>query len=101
MDTFIKQPSEIIDYTLSFADAVNDGDSLTSTHPPEITLELLTGTGAPPTLGTTTLNTAGNSIKQRVSGGEDGQVCLLTAKVSTLSGERLEGEVRLKIKEIR
>ena len=101
MDTFTKQPGETIDYTLSFADAVNAGDSLNTSPAPQITIELLTGTGTAPTLGTTTLNTTGNSVKQRISGGVDGQVCLITCVVHTVAGEVLEGEVKLKIKEIR
>lgn len=100
MDTFSKQPAEVIDYTLDFSSAVNTGDTLVTSPVPVITLVVQSGTGTAPTLGTTTVNTSGNSIKQRVSGGVDGQVCLLTCRVATASGEVLEGEVKLKIKEV-
>ena len=101
MDTFIKQPAEVIDYTLDFSSAVNTGDTLVADPAPEVTLELQSGSGEAPSLGLTTLNTQGNSIKQRISGGIDGQVCLVTCRVATAAGEVLEGEARLKIKEIR
>ena len=100
MDTFTKQPAEVIDYTLDFSSAVNTGDTLVTSPVPVVTLLVQSGTGTAPALGTTTVNTLGNSIKQRVSGGVDGQVCLITCRVTTAAGEVLEGEARLKIKEI-
>ncbi len=100
MDTFSKQPAEVIDYTLDFSNAVNTGDTLVASPATVVTLALQSGTGDAPVLGTTTVNTTGNSIKQRVSGGVDGQVCLITCRVTTAAGEVLEGEARLKIKEI-
>lgn len=99
MDTFTKQPAEVIDYTLDFSNAVNSGDSLVST-PVVVSIDLQSGSGTAPTLGLTTVNTLANSVKQRVSGGVDGQVCLITCRVTTAAGEVLEGEARLKIKEV-
>lgn len=100
MDVFTKQPSETIDYVIDFSAAVNTGDNLVSSPVPTISLVMVSGTGTAPTLGFLTVNTTANSIKQRISGGVDGQVCLLTAIVTTASGEVLEGEVKLKVKEI-
>lgn len=100
MDTFTKQPAEVIDYTIDFSEAVNTGDTLVASPAPVVILALQSGTGTAPNLGLTTVNTAGNAVKQRISGGVDGQVCLLTCCVTTASGEVLEGEVKLKIKEV-
>lgn len=100
MDVFTKQPSETIDYVIDFTDALDSSDALAPSPSPVVTLALVSGTGVVPTLGVVSINTATNCVKQRVSGGESGQTLLLSVVANTANGEVLEGDVRLKIKEI-
>ena len=100
MDTFNKQPAESIDYTLDFSEALNTGDAL-ALESPTVTLGLMTGIGEVPTVEAVTVNTALSCVKVRVAGGVSGQVCALNCVVNTVTGERLEGDARIKIKEIR
>lgn len=99
MISFEKQPSEVLDYTFDFSLVVATGDSLAAVPPPVVTIEVQDGDAIAPTLGAMTLNTLGHSVKQRISGGVADQVCLVTCLVTTINGEVIEGEVRLKIRE--
>lgn len=101
MDTFTKQPNEVIYYTLYFNKSMNEGDSINTQVSPIVDIELLDGTGDLPKLEMVTVNVGAGAVKLLISGGAHEQVCLLTCRVQTNEGETLEGDVRLKIKEIR
>jgi hypothetical protein len=87
---FPKQPGEILDYDISFADwLLERGDSIQS-------LQVAASEGI------TIESSAHNAgiVKVWISGGTHGRKYKVTAAVETLGGRRKEGDIEIAVKEL-
>ena len=100
MDTFIKQPAEIIRYTVDFSKALDVGDTVASVTYSGVenvqgfvsadSVLMLSDEQIDPSVG----------VRHLVSGGVSGQTYKATVRVATTLGETLEHEYRVKVKDI-
>lgn len=94
LETFDKQPGETKGWPISFArylartgDTARELNPIESQIPPGITLEAAVWVAN------------GNYIKFFVSGGQDRKTYKATFWLNTAGGERLEADVRIKVKD--
>lgn len=97
---FQKQPAETLDFDIDFSEFLSDGDSLvTAGDPPAPNPLDVTVTPAGLTLGlTVVLN--GNTIKQWVSGGVDGQKYKITLTATSNAGRVKQVEFTVRVKDV-
>lgn len=94
-NTFEKQPREIKWIPISFAQLIEAQQDPARAMDP-ITLDDIP---AGLTLVDMQYDDATSRLRLQVSGGTDGQTYLLTMWIHTLSGQKLEHQVRVKVKE--
>lgn len=101
MDTFTKQPNEVVQYTMSFADALATGATVTSVQSGPTMSNVSTsppvGDSVPTVSGLVGVATTGISFL--LAGGTNGQTYKVQARVNTSNSEVLEHEFKLKVKE--
>ncbi len=99
MDTFKKQPGEAIIYTMDFTDALKTGDTVSSVSAPVVTdISATPDQVTVPTVSSVSTSSTGVSFK--LSGGIDRQTYKATASVTTIAGEILEHEFKLRVREL-
>ena len=92
MDTFSKQPAEILDYDFDFSDFLTgSGDTLASSV---VTADV----GV--TVMSKTDNTTDGTVKVFLSSGTDGTTYKVTCLITTSAGRKKEAEFKLKVKEL-
>jgi len=104
MQTFEKQPSEVLDYDIDMSEWFEDigSDDIESVT---VTVD---GTGIAPSLVLgpdafpifDILGSSSTSFKVWVGGGVDGQSYKITAKVVTAAGREKETDFKIKVKEL-
>ena len=94
MDKFDKQPSEKLDYDCVFSgDGLTDGDYLNS-------IVSVVADDAGITIDSYSLNATTHILKVWVSGGASGHTYKITVLGDTAFGRRLEGDFKIKVKEL-
>ena len=100
-EVFTKQPEETIDYVFDYTYALNTGDTIASAATPTRTsLAPIPSGDVLPTVGTVTVVNPAVGVKVRISGGTDTGTYLFTCLATTTAGEILEGNFKLRIKDI-
>ncbi|MWV17566.1 hypothetical protein F3I16_16105 [Pseudomonas sp. L-22-4S-12] len=91
LGTFPKQPSERLSKSITYADALDDGDEIATVMSCAVAPAGLT---AVPTL------VDGNRVRLWVSAGVDGVAYKITVKVQTSGGEIFEDELTCRVREV-
>lgn len=84
-----KDPDEIIDYEISWTDRMSDTDEVTSFS--------FASTGGV-TIDQSSVSADKRSTVAWISGGTEGEICIITGTANTLEGRKLQQSVRLKVK---
>lgn len=88
--TITKQPAERFSYTVSYVEALTDGDNL----------ETATASVSPAGLQVDNLGVYDPRVKIWVSGGTNGAIYKVTLTVNTADGRTFQDELVFKIKEL-
>lgn len=91
LDTFNKQPGEVLDYDIDFARYLPSSDQIAS---------VVSTADAGITLDSSTISTSGKVVKQWVSGGVSGVTYKIQVRITSTGGRVKEAEFRIKVKEI-
>lgn len=90
LDTYTKQPAEVLDYDIDYTDWLETGDTIASKT---VTAE----TGL--TVDSSAIWGASKKVKVWISGGTNGTTYKVTVTIVTVAGCTKEDEFRMKIKE--
>ncbi len=90
LDTYTKQPAEVLDYDIDYTDWLETGDTIASKT---VTAE----TGL--TVDSSAIWGADKKVKVWLSGGTDATTYKVTVTIVTVAGCTKEDEFRMKIKE--
>jgi hypothetical protein len=91
LGTFNKQPNEVLDYDISFAEWIPAGDTI-------VQAVAVADDGI--TLGETLIDPTGLLVKQWVEGGTSGETYKIQITVTTDDGRVKEAEFKIKVKEV-
>lgn len=89
LNTFTKQPSEVLDYDIDYSSALDSGDTIVAK-----TVIADTGIGVD-----TSMIVGGNTVKIWISGGTNGITYKITSRITTAAGRVREDEIKIKVKE--
>lgn len=89
MDTFTKQPVEVLDFDIDCADWISEGDSVVSAAS-------VADTGI--TIDSTSITSNGEVVKVWVSGGTTGTTYKIETTMTTEDGRVKQHEFRVKVK---
>lgn len=89
LNTFIKQPAEVLDYDIDYSGSLDAGDSI-------VAKTVIADTGISVD---TSLIVGGNTVKIWISGGTNGATYKVTSRVTTAAGRVREDEIKIKVKE--
>lgn len=91
LDTFTKQPNEVLDYDVKFTPWLSETDEV-------ISVDAFADTGID--LGDTVIDSSGKVVKQWISGGEDGEIYKIQLRALTKDGRVKEADFKIRVKEI-
>lgn len=90
MDTFYKQPTEVLDYDADYSDWMPTSDTITSKT---VTCE----SGL--TVDSSTFNVSTHVVKAWISGGTDGEIYKVTVTIVTTGGRTKVHEYNVRIRD--
>jgi hypothetical protein len=96
MDSFRKQPNDILDYTFDAREFLDAGDSLLTA---DFTVADRNGAEEPAALQLGAVDISADSAKVWVSGGTDYVDYKVTGRLTTAGGRVVEHEVLIKVRE--
>lgn len=96
---FTKQPAEVLDYDIDFSEFLSDGDTLVGSGNPPIPTPLSVAVDDPSiTLGPTWLLND-TTVKQWLSGGDNGKRYKITLTVTSSAGRVKQVEFVVRVKD--
>lgn len=89
--TFTKQPAERISNSITYADALDEGDEVS---------QVMSCTAEPSDLGVSPVLVSGNRVRIWTQGGTDGEQYKISLTVLTSGGEIFQDELICKVRDV-